>query len=357
MILRFQSNKDDNVMIAVIMIDVAVDKNTEGVAEMTVTTVGGRVATEEVATAAVPEVIEVATGAEMIGNVQNVAITTSRGEILAIDALQNDRRMQEAPVGVATTVEIVEVIVTTEAGEATTAEIVEVIATTEVVTEVEIVEDTKGIAVATEEETEVETGVVIKEIAEVTVADTKGIAVATEVGAATTVEIVEVIVAIEVATEVDAATTVEIVEIIVTIEVATEVETEEVTVAETEVAIVTVIVATEEEHVTGVVEMQGQRRAIIERSKSRIIHSARREMIDSQRVRPHSEQYFSPRLSSLFIEYFLHSGHGGNPVFVFFTLRNLRGIGNRGHPFFGLRTFGITSPIPCRFVILLQEFQ
>ncbi|HIH83016.1 MAG TPA: hypothetical protein HA340_03625 [Candidatus Thalassarchaeaceae archaeon] len=127
--------------------------------------------------------------------------------------------------------------------------------------------------------------------------------------------------------------------------------------AETEVAIVTVIVATEEEHVTGVVEMQGQRRAIIERSKSRIIHSARREMIDSQRVRPHSEQYFSPRLSSLFIEYFLHSGHGGNPVFVFFTLRNLRGIGNRGHPFFGLRTFGITSPIPCRFVILLQEFQ
>ena len=323
-------------MIAVIMIDVAVDKNTEGVAEMTVTTVGGGVATEEVATAAVPEVIEVATGAEMIGNVQNVAITTSRGEILAIDALQNDRRMQEAPVGVATTVEIVEVIVTTE---------------------VEIVEDTKGIAVATEEETEVETGVVIKEIAEVTVADTKGIAVATEVDAATTVEIVEVIVAIEVATEVDAATTVEIVEIIVTIEVATEVETEEVTVAETEVAIVTVIVATEEEHVTGVVEMQGQRRAIIERSKSRIIHSARREMIDSQRVRPHSEQYFSPRLSSLFIEYFLHSGHGGNPVFVFFTLRNLRGIGNRGHPFFGLRTFGITSPIPCRFVILLQEFQ
>ncbi|MDP6378934.1 MAG: hypothetical protein QF885_04740, partial [Candidatus Thalassarchaeaceae archaeon] len=259
--------------------------------------------------------------------------------------------------GEATTAEIVEVIVTTEAGEATTAEIVEVIATTEVVTEVEIVEDTKGIAVATEEETEVETGVVIKEIAEVTVADTKGIAVATEVDAATTVEIVEVIVAIEVATEVDAATTVEIVEIIVTIEVATEVETEEVTVAETEVAIVTVIVATEEEHVTGVVEMQGQRRAIIERSKSRIIHSARREMIDSQRVRPHSEQYFSPRLSSLFIEYFLHSGHGGNPVFVFFTLRNLRGIGNRGHPFFGLRTFGITSPIPCRFVILLQEFQ
>jgi hypothetical protein len=139
----------------------------------------------------------------------------------------------------------------------------------------------------------------------------------------------------------------------VVIEVATEVATEVIV----EVAIATAIVATEEEHVTGVAEMLGQRRAIIERSKSRIIHSARREMINSQRVRPHSEQYFSPRLSSLFIEYFLHSGHGGNPVFVFFTLRNLRGIGNRGHPFFGLRTFGITSPIPCRFVILHQEFQ
>ena len=93
MIQRFQSNKDDNVMTAVIMIDVAVDKNTEGVVEMTVTTVGGRVATEEVATAADLVVIEVETGAEMIGNALNVAITTSRGEILAIDALQNDRRM------------------------------------------------------------------------------------------------------------------------------------------------------------------------------------------------------------------------------------------------------------------------
>jgi hypothetical protein len=92
-IQRFQSNKDDNVMTAVIMIDVAIDKNTEGVVEMTVTTVGGRVATEEVATAADLVVIEVETGAEMIGNALNVAITTSRGEILAIDALQNDRRM------------------------------------------------------------------------------------------------------------------------------------------------------------------------------------------------------------------------------------------------------------------------
>jgi hypothetical protein len=340
-ILRFQSNKDDNVMTAVIMIDVVDDKNTEDAVEMTVTTIGDGVATEEVATAAVPEVIEVATGAEMIGNVQNVAITTSRGEILAIDALQNDRRMLEAPVAEATTVEIVEVIVTTEVAEATTAEIVEVIVTTEVVTEVEIVEDTKGIEVATE-------------VGVATTAEIVGIIVtievATEVDAATTVEIVEIIVAIEVATGVDAATTVETEEVTVA-------ETEEATVAVTEVAIVTVIVATEEEHVTGVDEILGQRRAIIERSKSRIIHSERREMIDSQRVRPHSEQYFSPRLSSLFIEYFLHSGHGGNPVFVFFTLRNLRGIGNLGHPFFGLRTFGITSPIPCRFVILHQWFQ
>ncbi len=151
-----------------------------------------------------------------------------------------------------------------------------------------------------------------------------------EADVATTVEIVEVDVIIEVATEVDVATTVEIVEADVIIEVA----------------IATVSVVIEEEHVTGATEMVEQRRNIIERSKSRIIRSTRKEMIDSQRVRPHSEQYFSPRLSSLFMEYFLHSGHGGNPVFSFFTLRNLRGIGNRGHPFFGLRTLGIAFPLP-----------
>jgi hypothetical protein len=100
----------------------------------------------------------------------------------------------------------------------------------------------------------------------------------------------------------------------------------------------------EVESATGETEMVEKRRATIRKRRSQIIHSTKKETINSQRVSPHSEQYFSPRFSSLFIEYFLHSGHGGNPVLVFFTLRNLRRICNRGHPFFGLRTFGILSP-------------
>ena len=101
-----------------------------------------------------------------------------------------------------------------------------------------------------------------------------------------------------------------------------------------------------EELVTGGIAMAGQGEVedIIERKPIPIILLERTETIDYQRVSPQSLQYFSPRLSSLFTEYFLHSGQGGKPVFSFLTLLNLRGIGKRGQPFFGLRTFGILPP-------------
>ncbi|HJL59116.1 MAG TPA: hypothetical protein QF621_02080, partial [Candidatus Thalassarchaeaceae archaeon] len=171
--------------------------------------------------------------------------------------------------------------------------------------------------------------------------------------AATTVETVAVTEIIEAEIVEDVEATVETVAVTETIEAETEedvevtVETEEIAVANVvaieEIAVIIEAVI-EVGSATGETEMVEKRRATIRKRRSQIIHSTKKETINSQRVKPHSEQYFSPLLSSLFMEYFLHSGHGGNPVLVFFTLRNLRRICNLGQPFFGLRTFGILSP-------------
>ena len=166
---------------------------------------------------------------------------------------------------------------------------------------------------------------------------------AIEAAVATTEETVAVTEIIEAETEEDVATTVETVVVTETIEAET-VETAVANVVAIEEIAVIIEAVIEVGSATGETEMVEKRRATIRKRRSQIIHSTKKETINSQRVSPHSEQYFSPRFSSLFIEYFLHSGHGGNPVLVFFTLRNLRRICNLGQPFFGLRTFGILSP-------------
>ena len=173
------------------------------------------------------------------------------------------------------------------------------------------------------------------EIAEVEAVDTEAVEIVT-----IEAEIVEVV-----AVDTEA---VEIVTIEAEIAEAEAVDTEVVEIVTTAVETVVTIEAelSAEELVTGGIAMAGQGEVedIIERKPIPIILLERTETIDYQRVSPQSLQYFSPRLSSLFTEYFLHSGQGGKPVFSFLTLLNLRGIGNRGQPFFGLRTFGILPP-------------
>jgi hypothetical protein len=230
----------------------------------------------------------------------------------------------------------VETVAVTERIEAETEE--DVATTVETVVVTEIIEAETVADAATTVETVVVTETIEAEIVE---------------DAATTVETVVVTETIEAETVEDAATTVETVAVTEIIEaeteadIATTVETEETAVANVvaieEIAVIIEAVI-EVGSATGETEMVEKRRATIRKRRSQIIHSTKKETINSQRVKPHSEQYFSPLLSSLFMEYFLHSGHGGNPVLVFFTLRNLRRICNLGQPFFGLRTFGILSP-------------
>jgi hypothetical protein len=154
------------------------------------------------------------------------------------------------------------------------------------------------------------------------------------------------------------------VEIVVETEVATVVVTEAEIVVVTEVETVAeIVVVTEVETVAetaGVVEEPAQEEQnlvlgktvvqveaetedlSIAQKETRIIHSKDEET--NYNVRPHFVQYISLLNSSRFIEYEWHSGHGGRPV-LRIALRKRRGLGKRGHPLFGLRTFGITPPL------------
>jgi hypothetical protein len=210
---------------------------------------------------------------------------------------------------------------------------VEIVAETEAVTvedtKVEIVAETEAVTV---EDTKVE---IVAETEVVTVAETEA-----EIVEDTKVEIVvETEVATVVVTEAEIVVVTEV-ETVAEIVVVTEVET----VAET-AGVVEEPAQEEQNLVLGktVVQVEAETEDLsIAQKETRIIHSKDEET--NYNVRPHFVQYISLLNSSRFIEYEWHSGHGGRPV-LRIALRKRRGLGKRGHPLFGLRTFGITPPL------------
>jgi len=64
-----------------------------------------------------------------------------------------------------------------------------------------------------------------------------------------------------------------------------------------------------------------------------------------QRIAPQDPQYNSLRLLSLCMAHKLHAGQGGNPFSLAFTdgPLKIRFLVILNHPFFGIRTFGMTS--------------
>ena len=215
-------------------------------------------ATEVIAGEEITEVeaVVIKTKEETIGNVLNAEIVTSDGEILAIDAQQNDQLMQVE-----------------EEGTKETA-----VVATEVVAEV----DTKETAVAA---TEVETA----DLAEV---DTKETAVAvTEVE---TVDLAEVDIKETAVEEIVAETEVVIeVETVEEIVEATAEETEEVTGVEPQNPAIGVTVERVE------VEIVDHSVVVIAQRLTQIIRST--AVITDHTVRPHSVQYNSFLRSSRFI--------------------------------------------------------